>query len=275
MKIPTYTVDAFTNQKFKGNPASVCLLENELEEEILQNIACEMNLSETAFLRSLEGKSFSESEKFSLRWFTPEVEVPLCGHATLATSWVLFEDVGINTKKVRYETKSGTLYAQLTKEGVLLDFPLSNLESYEPPGELLLALGISGYENCVIAKEDKKILIHLKNEEVLLKIKPDFEKMRQLSLSDMIGVIITSKSQLPYDFISRFFAPWVGVSEDPVTGSAHTVLTPYWSNVLGKNEMMAYQASVRGGELNVRLKENDRVELIGEAQIVLKGELFI
>jgi PhzF family phenazine biosynthesis protein len=275
LKIPIYTVDAFTDKQFKGNPAAVCLLENELDEKILQNIASEMNLSETAFLLSLEGKPISESEKFSLRWFTPKVEVPLCGHATLATSWVLFSDLGVKTKKVYYETKSGKLLAQCVDEGVLLDFPKSRLESFDPPDELLRSMGISNYLDCVIAKEDKKILIRLDNEEEVMKVKPDFEKMNELSLDDMIGVIITSQGDPPYDFISRFFAPWVGVSEDPVTGSSHTVLTPYWGGILNKNQMLAYQASVRGGEIIVRSKENDRVELIGNAQIVLKGELFV
>jgi PhzF family phenazine biosynthesis protein len=273
-KIPTYLVDAFTDVKFKGNPAAVCLLEEELPLEIMQNIAFEMNLSETAFINSLEGKPISESKEFSLRWFTPEVEVPLCGHATLATSWVLFHDINLETEQIKFETLSGTLISNKENEGVLMDFPLSKSKPYEPPEELLSSLGISEYEASQLAKESKKILIHLKDEDEVLKVDPDFEAMNNVSLEDMIGVIITSLGSPPYDFISRFFAPWVGVPEDPVTGSAHTVLTPYWSNILNKKEMLAYQASLRGGELVVRQKEK-RVELIGKAVIVTKGELIL
>lgn len=267
-------VDAFTDSKFKGNPAAVCLLKKELSEELMQNIAAEMNLSETAFVRSLEEKPISESRKFSLRWFTPKVEVPLCGHATLATAWVLFFDVRLQTNEIEFETLSGTLISKKDDNNVLLDFPRSNPKPYEPPKELLFALGISEYEACNHARISKKILIHLKDEESVLKMEPDFERMKNMEIEDLIGVIITSKGSPPYDFISRFFAPWVGVTEDPVTGSAHTVLTPYWSKILNKNDMLAYQASERGGELEVRLKD-DRVELVGEAQIVSKGKLFI
>jgi PhzF family phenazine biosynthesis protein len=156
---------------------------------------------------------------------------------------------------------------------VLLDFPKSDPKPYDPPKELLSALGISEFEACCLARQSRKILIHLKDEETVLKVEPDFEAMKNLSFDDMIGVIITSPGSPPYDFVSRFFAPWVGVPEDPVTGSAHTVLTPYWSKKLGRKEMLAYQASERGGELVVREKE-DRVELVGKAHIVLNGELF-
>jgi PhzF family phenazine biosynthesis protein len=274
LRVPTYIVDAFCESQFKGNPAAVCLLEDELEDELLQNIAMEMNLSETAFLYSLDDKPISESCKFSLRWFTPKVEVPLCGHATLATAWVLFEEVGVGAKEIFFTTKSGTLVAKLEEEGVLLDFPKEEPREYEPSSELLAAMNIREYQQCQLAKGLGYILIHLKDEDEVLKVEPDYEKMIELSLDDMIGVIITAKADSQYDFISRFFAPWVGVSEDPVTGSAHTVLAPYWSKILGKNEMLAYQASERGGEVRVRNRD-DRVELIGSAQIVLKGELYL
>jgi PhzF family phenazine biosynthesis protein len=274
VKLPIYVVDAFTDSKFSGNPAAVCLLKNEISEELMQNIAAEMNLSETAFLRSLDGNTIPESQKFSLRWFTPKVEVPLCGHATLATSAVLFFELDCSEYEIEFETKSGILKAKKEKEGVLLDFPKEDPVVYEPPGKLISNLGILNYESVMMASKLKYVLIELKNEEDVLKVEPDFEKMNEVEIEDLIGVIITSKGTPPYDFISRFFAPWVGVYEDPVTGSAHTVLAPYWSKILNKNEMLAYQASERGGELEVRLK-GDRVELIGEAQIVSKGELFI
>ena len=267
-------MDAFCESQFKGNPAAVCLLEDEPEDELLQNIANEMNLSETAFLYSLEGRPISESAKFSLRWFTPKVEVPLCGHATLAASWVLFEEIGIKTNEVEFETKSGKLAAKLEEEGVLLDFPKEEPRAYAPSSDLLAVLHIKEFQECMLAEKLGYILIHLKDEDAVLKVEPDFEKMIDLSLEGIIGVIITAQADSQYDFISRFFAPWVGVPEDPVTGSAHTVLAPYWSKILNKNEMLAYQASERGGQLTVRPK-GERVELVGEAQIVLKGELFV
>jgi PhzF family phenazine biosynthesis protein len=272
--LPIYIVDAFTDSKFKGNPAAVCLLDQEISEELMQNIAAEMNLSETAFLRSQDGKSIKESKRFSLRWFTPKVEVPLCGHATLATSWILFFDCECSEDEIEFETKSGILRAKKEKEGVLLDFPKEDLVAYEPPIKLLSVLGILDYESVMMAEKLKYILIHLKSEENVLKVEPDFEKMKNMEIEDLIGVIITSKGTPPYDFVSRFFAPWVGVAEDPVTGSAHTVLAPYWSKILNKKAMLAFQSSERGGKIKVRLKD-DRVELVGEAQIVTKGELFI
>jgi PhzF family phenazine biosynthesis protein len=272
--IPTYVVDAFTDLQFRGNPAAVCLLDEEISEELMQNIAFEMNLSETAFVRSLEGKPISESQKFSLRWFTPKVEVPLCGHATLATAWILFEAVGVSSKEVSFSTKSGTLVARHEKDGVVLDFPKEEIKAYDPPRELLNALGVLGYESCMVSQRLGYILIQLKDEEEVLKVEPDFEKMLASPTENIIGIIITSPAKSQYDFISRFFGPWVGVPEDPVTGSAHTVLTPYWSKVLGKSEMMAFQASARGGEILVREK-GDRVELVGKAQIVLKGEMSV
>jgi PhzF family phenazine biosynthesis protein len=272
--LPIYIVDAFTDSKFSGNPAAVCLLKKEISEELMQNIAAEMNLSETAFLRSLEGKSVKESKRFSLRWFTPKVEVSLCGHATLATSWVLFFDLECIEGEIEFETKSGILRAKKEAGGVLLDFPKEDPVVYEPPIKLLSVLGILDYESAMLAEKLKYILIHLKTEEDVLKVEPDFEKMKNIEIEDLIGVIITAKGKPPYDFTSRFFAPWVGVAEDPVTGSAHTVLAPYWSKILNKKAMLAYQASERGGELEVRLKES-RVELVGGAQIVSKGELFI
>ena len=272
-KIPIYFVDAFTDEKFRGNPAAVCLLKQQLPDEIMQNIAAEMNLSETAFLIPLDDKPILDSHSFSLRWFTPKVEVPLCGHATLASAAVLFFGVGTSANEIRFQTLSGDLIAKREGYGILLDFPLNEPKPVHPPQELLNASGIDEYENVVFSKAAKKLLVHLKNEEYVRNIKPDFEKMKNSNPDeDMIGVIATSLGSPPFDFVSRFFAPWVGVNEDPVTGSAHTVLTPYWSKILGKNEMTAYQASERGGKLIVRKKE-DRVELIGNAVIVLRGEL--
>jgi PhzF family phenazine biosynthesis protein len=274
-KVPIYFVDAFTDEKFKGNPAAVCLLKHKLEDEIMQNIAAEMNLSETAFLVPLDDKPIADSHSFSLRWFTPKVEVPLCGHATLASAAVLFFETGTSKDEIYFKTLSGDLIAKKEGDGILLDFPLNEPKSVDPPVELLKSSGISDYENVAFSKEAKKLLVHLKDEKQVKGLNPDFEKMMNTNPDeDMIGVIATSLGSPPFDFISRFFAPWVGVNEDPVTGSAHTVLTPYWSEVLGKNEMTAFQASKRGGKLIVRKKE-DRVELIGKAVIILRGELSL
>jgi PhzF family phenazine biosynthesis protein len=273
--IPIYQVDAFTDECFKGNPAAVCLLDNRIDEKIMQSIASEMNLSETAFVYSLDNKPLKDSTNFSLRWFTPKVEVPLCGHATLATAAVLFFDQELSTDEITFKTLSGKLNAKKEDKKILLNFPSNPPKQIDPPEELLKALGIENYINIVNSQTAGKLLIHLENEDALKNVKPDFEYMKNLPIYDgIIGVIITSEGVTEFDFISRFFAPWVGVNEDPVTGSAHTVLTPYWSEVLSKSEMVAYQASERGGKLIVRL-EGDRVNLLGEAVIILKGDLFL
>jgi PhzF family phenazine biosynthesis protein len=275
-KIPTYIVDAFTDQKFKGNPACVCLLNRSLDDSEMQNIATEMNLSETAFLSPKAEKPIIESIEFNLRWFTPKVEVPLCGHATLATSAVLFNEIGISSDEISYETLSGTLTAKKEEEGILLNFPSNEPEPVSPPLELLEAMGISEFEDVTLAKDAKKLLVHLKNGDSLRTLNPDFEKMMRANMhEDIIGVIATSSGSPQFDFMSRFFAPWVGINEDPVTGAAHTVLAPYWSKILNKRKMSAYQASERGGKLIVRLGTDNRVDLIGNAVMVSKGELYL
>lgn len=296
-QIPIYHVDAFTDEPFRGNPAAVCLLEQQYEDTILQSVAAEMNLSETAFLYPLEQKPLKESSIFSLRWFTPKVEVPLCGHATLATAAVLFYDIGISTNEITFETKSGKLIAKRDKNGILLNFPIDVLIPINPSQALLKAIGIAEFrdissatENRVgrnftsksmlqsisYAKRTKQLLIHLSSEEAVKNLRPNFELMCSTDTNENIcGVIVTSRGHHPYDFVSRYFAPWVGVNEDPVTGSAHTILALYWSKILGKREMLAYQLSRRGGKLIVRLSSNDRVDLIGNAVIVSKGRLYL
>mgnify|MGYP001095081902 CR=1 FL=1 len=275
-RIPIYHVDAFTSEPFKGNPAAVCLFGYPYEDNILQSIAAEMNLSETAFLRNLEEKPFKESQLFSLRWFTPKTEVPLCGHATLATAAVLFQDIDISANEIFFETKSGTLTAKQEDKGILLNFPSHELIPMDPNQDLLDAIGISDFESVQFSEKMRKLLIHLQNEEILTNLKPNFEHMKCVRTREKIeGVIVTSKGRPPYDFISRYFAPWVGINEDPVTGAAHTVLGPYWSRILGKKEMLAYQASARSGELIVKVFSKDRVGLIGNAVIVSKGELYL
>lgn len=270
--IKIYQVDAFTDKPFSGNPAAVCLLEEKLSEEEMRSIAAEMNLSETAFVKPMDDGTYEESEKFTLRWFTPEVEVPLCGHATLATSWVLFEEVENVNDEVKFSTKSGNLSAE-KREGVVLDFPTNIPTHEEPSQEVLDGLGIVNYEDSSYSEKTKKLLIALSSEEKVNELNPDFAKLRSI-VTEIRGIIVTAKGEDEYDFVSRYFAPWVGIDEDPVTGSAHTVLAPYWSTLLDKEEMKAYQASDRGGNLIVRVK-GDRTELEGEAVTVLKGNLFI
>lgn len=275
-KIPLYLVDAFTDEPFRGNPAAVCLLIKQYVDSLLQVIAAEMNLSETAFICPVEEKPYKESNTFHLRWFTPKVEVPLCGHATLATAAVLFYDVGITTDKINFMTKSGELIAKKEEEGILLNFPAEEPGVIDPPNDILQAIGITDYHNIVFAEKGKKLLVHLKREETVKHLIPDFEGMRKAKCEkDIRGVIVTSQGSPPYDFISRYFAPWVGINEDPVTGAAHTVLTPYWSKILGKKEMLAFQVSQRGGELKVRMSSENRVDLMGKVQIVSKGEMYL
>jgi PhzF family phenazine biosynthesis protein len=275
-KIPIYHVDAFTDEPFSGNPAAVCILQRQHEDRFLQSIAAEMNLSETAFCHHLEEKPLKQSRSFSLRWFTPRVEVPLCGHATLATAAVLFYDLDILTGEIAFETKSGRLIAKKEKNGILLDFPADDSAPIDPNRDLLNALGVADFENAEYAKRTMTLLIQLPSEKMLKNLSPDFENMKSVrTKEDVGGVIVTSVGHPPYDFVSRFFAPWIGINEDPVTGAAHTVLAPYWSRILEKKEMLAYQASSRGGKLIVRIRSKNRVDLIGNAVIVSKGELYL
>ncbi len=274
--IPIYQVDAFTDENFSGNPAAVCILPYKIEDEIMQYIAFEMNLSETAFLLNISEKPIKKSEVFSLRWFTPEVEVPLCGHATLATAKVLFSDVGIKSRKITFKTLSGDLNIKKEKDGILLNFPSGDVEPIDPIKRILEVLRVKNAENFAYSRKLKEVLIHLDSEEQVKNLNPNFEEMKRIKFKlNILGIIVTSLGSPPYDFISRFFAPWVGINEDPVTGAAHTVLTPYWAKILNKKEMLAYQVSKRGGKIKVRLSSKNRVDLIGEGVIVLKGELYL
>jgi PhzF family phenazine biosynthesis protein len=270
-------VDAFTREPFKGNPAAVCILHDTLQDQTMQAIAAEMNLSETAFLQPLENKPIKDTNKFSLRWFTPTVEVPLCGHATLAASAVLFHDINVLTDELTYKTKSGNLMARKEKEGICLDFPMDAPIEIDPPQELIRVTGVADFKNVAYGKSTESLLIHLHDEKDVTSLKPNFELMKSLGngKEKIEGVIVTSSGKAPFDFVSRYFAPWVGINEDPVTGAAHTVLASYWSKILKKKEMPAYQASRRGGEMIVRVKSGNRVELVGNTIIVFKGTMYL
>jgi PhzF family phenazine biosynthesis protein len=254
-------VDSFTNRPFAGNPAGVCILSKAAAEAWMLNVASEMNLAETAFL-------VPQRDGYDLRWFTPTVEVDLCGHATLASAHVLWEDGHLEpTAQARFHTKSGLLTADKRDSWIELDFPSTPPAPADAPPGLIDALGAKAL---FIGRSKFDYLVELADETTVRKLDPDLAAIGRVPAR---GVIVTSRANKGrYDFVSRFFAPQSGVSEDPVTGSAHCALAPYWSAKLGKKELMAYQASARGGEIRLRL-EGDRVRLGGQAVTVLRGEL--
>ncbi|RPI21629.1 MAG: PhzF family phenazine biosynthesis protein, partial [Chloroflexota bacterium] len=259
MKQIIYQVDAFTNVPFKGNPAGVCILNEPAGEDWMQNVAREMNLSETAFLAP-------QPDGFGLRWFTPAVEVDLCGHATLASAHILWETGLLAPEETaRFHTRSGLLTAVKCGNWIEMNFPVKTEENAEIPVELEKALGVPMKYVC---KNKFDYLVEVDGEALVRGLKPNYSILAALPAR---GVIVTSRSASPdFDFVSRFFAPAVGINEDPVTGSAHCFLVPYWSARLGKKEFIAYQASARGGVLHVRL-EGDRAILSGQAVTVLCG----
>ncbi len=256
-------VDAFTDRPFSGNPAGVCILEEMRDDRWMQNVAKEMNLSETAFL-------VKAADGYDLRWFTPETEVELCGHATLASAHVLWEERHLQPgEEARFQTKSGLITARQQEGWIEMDFPAEPEKAAVPPPELAAALDVLPV---YIGKNRFDYLVEIESENVLRRLKPDFSVLGQVP---MRGVIVTARSlSTKYDFISRFFAPAVGIDEDPVTGSAHCCLGPYWQKKLKRYQLYAYQASARGGEIHVRVSA-DRVMLSGKAVTVLRGELMI
>ncbi|NWZ12167.1 PBLD protein, partial [Agelaius phoeniceus] len=287
MQIPIFTVDAFTNRPFSGNPAAVCLLENDLDEDLHQKIAAEMNLSETAFIRKLKpGDDFTKSSCFGLRWFTPASEVPLCGHATLASAAVLFH-VQKNTNSVlTFVTLSGELKARQVKDHIVLDLPLYT--TYPQVSQNFIhnrlsrkaAVGDMVVQDIRYSPDTKKLLVRLSDtydRSVLENLKVNAQHFLSAEKTGKLkGLILTVKgnsSGKGHDFYSRYFAPWVGVLEDPVTGSAHAVLSSYWSEQLGKKEMLAFQCSRRGGELKISVRGDGRVDIAGQTAVVLKGNL--
>ncbi len=258
-----YQVDAFTQEPFTGNPAAVCLLPEAYPASWMQSVAAEMNLSETAFLWPM-------ADGFSLRWFTPTTEVNLCGHATLASAHILWEIGALpRSQAAQFHTKSGRLSAVSKADGIEMDFPAAPAEPAQVSAELLAALGI---EPAATLKSGQKFMIVVEDQEIVRQLTPDFAAMSRLA---GCGVIVTSAADMgEFDFVSRYFAPWVGINEDPVTGSAHCILAPYWTDKLNKPILRAFQASARGGTLIVR-PEGDRVYLQGQAVTVLSGELAI
>jgi predicted PhzF superfamily epimerase YddE/YHI9 len=262
MPLTITQVDAFTSKPFAGNPAAVCVLPGERDDSWMQNVAREMNLSETAFL-------LARADGYGLRWFTPTVEVDLCGHATLASAHVLWETGRLAADETaRFHTRSGLLTAVRRGDWIELDFPATPDEPAEAPPGLVESLGASPR---YVGKSRFDYLAELDSEETVRSLRPDFGVMKKIGAR---GVIATSRSADPgFDFVSRYFAPAFGIDEDPVTGSTHCCLAPFWSRRLNKTSFLARQVSARGGELKVDL-DGDRVRLGGQAVTVLRAELL-
>lgn len=254
-------VDAFAGRPFAGNPAAVCVMEGPRDEQWMRDIAMEMNLSETAFLHP-------EGDGYHLRWFTPAVEVALCGHATLASAHVLWETGALAADaEARFDTLSGLLTCRRDGDWIWMDFPAKPEEAAEAPEGLAQALGA---EPVYVGRSQFDVLVEVASEEVVVGLTPDITALAKVKAR---GVIVTARaSREGADFVSRFFAPRAGVNEDPVTGSAHCVLAPYWAAKLGRTELTGYQASRRGGHVRVRAA-GDRVHLGGRAITVMRGEL--
>ncbi len=263
MKQNIIQVDAFTSTPFKGNPAAVCVLENPQETKWMQLIAREMNLSETAFITKQENG-------FNLRWFTPATEIPLCGHATLATAHVLWSKGYLAVDQpAHFHTLSGLLVARKKGAWIELDFPVNAGKSATPPAELTEALGANFK---TIYQNSLGYLVELESFSIVEELQPNFALLKTLSVP---GVIITSigEANSEYDFVSRFFAPNLGIDEDPVTGAAHCCLAPFWRDKLAKDSFLAYQASPRGGVVRVNYDGGERVYLAGQAVTVMEGVL--
>lgn len=261
MELPIYQVDAFTSEVFKGNPAAVVPLQEWLPDDVMQNIALENNLSETAFF-------IPDEDGFHLRWFTPTEEVDLCGHATLATAWVIYNELGYDKESISFNSKSGELIVTKSEIGFILDFPIWSKEKVEIDERVTDALGAEPIE---LYHGHDWIAVY-KDKQIVENLSPDMFKLS--NISECRGILATAKGYGEVDFVSRFFAPNVGVDEDPVTGSVHCILTPLWAEKLGKTKLKAYQASKRGGYLDLELKD-DRVYITGEAQLYMKGTIYI
>ncbi len=255
-----FQVDAFTNNLFKGNPAAVCPLETWISDSLMQEIAEENNLSETTFF-------VKDNDQFEIRWFTPTSEIDLCGHATLAAAHIIYSELNFEEKKIIFRSKKGILTVEKRSNWYTLNFPSEEIKEIEIPALLKKALHVPVLKTY---KGAWKLLVLLGNEEIIQQLTPDFSLLSKLEFS---GIIVSSAGN-NVDFVSRFFAPKIGINEDPVTGSAHTILIPYWAGKLNKTKLEALQLSKRTGYLNCEYL-NDRVEMSGQAITYLKGQLTI
>lgn len=265
MKLEIFQVDAFTSKVFGGNPAAVCFMDSWLPDAVMQKIALENNLPETAFFVP----SQKEGYDYHLRWFTPAVEMDLCGHATLATAYCLFDHLGFGGSEIRFESRSGLLTVTKSAQGFTLDFPKWDYSMVEDVSGLEDILGLKVQS----AFKSKKICAVVDSPETIKNFVPDIGKIK--TLTDVQGLVITAKGKGETDFASRFFAPQIGIDEDPVTGAIHCMLTPYWGGILGKTKMNAEQLSVRGGKLLCEIKPGNRIHITGEAVLYMRGNIFI
>ncbi|MGY6036897.1 PhzF family phenazine biosynthesis protein [Aeromonas sp. AE23HZ002T15] len=261
-RLPFYQVDAFTSLPFGGNPAGVCPLETWLDDEVLQAIAIENNLSETAFFIPV-------ADGYHLRWFTPGVEVDLCGHATLAAAWVLFNKLDHAGECIRFHTRSGLLTVTRSGQEYCMDFPAKTATRITPPAGLLASLGID--EGVVGVWQSDDLIVLVNDRQIIDRLAPDFNTLVRF---DTRGVIVTAADER-FDFVSRWFGPQVGVNEDPVTGSAHTFLAPFWAERTGKRELIAQQGGARKGTLRCIVRDDGRVELYGEARMTIEGSFLL
>lgn len=265
--IKTFIVDAFTDEQFKGNPAGVCLLEQPLSDELMLSIAQELNLSETAFIQAIVPE-----QKYSIRYFSPKMEIPLCGHATLASSKVLFELFDINNIHF-VNIQQIDLLISREANNIIMEFPVYNTKPADPPQALLDALGIQKTINSCHNAETNILLVEIDSTQILKALTPDFQALYQ-SIDSINGVLVTAPSKTDeYDFHSRYFWPWSGSNEDPVTGGTHTFLAKYWGDRLNKTKMKSFQSSKRTGFMDVELVSDDQFLIKSQAVIVFEGLL--
>lgn len=266
MSYPVYIVNAFTDQYYKGNQAAVVVMDEFASDSSLLSLAKEFGFSETAFVKRL---GFG---KYSIRWFTPETEVKLCGHATLAAAKALFHDMIPHEKLILFQSQSGDLLARRNAEEIKLDFPVDPPVSIEADNRILTALSESNAEEILYAPYNRNLIVVYKDAETVVSLKPDFAGLYKLKSDKIFGIAVTAAFTGNYDYVCRYFAPWEGINEDPVTGSAQTSLAPYWCRRLGKLILAGFQASTRSGEFGIELSES-RVMIAGKALIYMKGEI--
>ena len=264
----TYFVDSFTNEPFKGNPAGVCLLDKELSKEKMQLIAKEIGFSETAFV-----KENTENRTYSIRYFSPKKEIPLCGHATLASSKIIFDKTGL-TKIIFLTSENVTLTIKKENESIVMEFPVYDTTSLTVPTTMLVALGIEQVTKTSYSPKNKIVLLEINDAGILAGLKPDFDALVK-SYDNINGVLVTAPSNsIDHDFHYRYFWPWAGTNEDPVTGGVQTFLAKYWAEKLNKKRLKAFQSSERTGFMTVEFQD-DKVLIYGNAVIVLEGDFKI
>lgn len=270
MPIKTFIVDAFTEVAFRGNPAGVCMLEHELEASLMQSIANELNLSETAFLKQSPGAQSS----FDIRFFTPTDEVPLCGHATLAAASVVFHL--LKQKQAQFSTKANLLIpTQMDNSTITMNFPLYDSVPYEATVRIKKAIGIQECIETRFTQEMETLLIRIGSKEALVNLKPNFPQLVAASKTFKEIIVTAKSSDTNYDFYSRCFCPWIGINEDPVTGAAHSILAKYWGDSLKKTILRAFQSSSRGGWLDLKILPQQRLEIRSAAKLIFEGILHI